>query len=139
MSDDLPMLTSLAELAGYVAPDTHLRFSRGPEHDRGGRSHDYESDLELPGLSVNPLPPERWWTRPVEDWLARQLCNYIHIMEEADDDRRPWVLRGATVARGPDNEPLVADFEPVALLSDELIDEARRRYEERFDVAEDST
>lgn len=138
-AENLPLLSSLSKLAEHITPDSHLRFSRGPDDDRGRRSQDYESGLELPGLSVNPLPPEPWWTRPVEDWLARQLCNYIHLMEESDDDRRPWVLRGEVVGRGPDNEPLVADFEPVALLSDELIAEARRRYAEHFDVAEDST
>lgn len=137
--DDLPVLGSLTELADAIAPDRYLRFSRGPAADRGRRSHDYESGLELSGLSVNPLAPEPWWERPVEDWLARQLCQYLHLMEESDDERRPWVLRGEIVARGPDNEPLVAEFEPVAVLSDELVAEAERRYEERFDVAEDST
>jgi hypothetical protein len=135
----LPVLRSLAELAEQVTADAHLRFSRGPEHDRGRRSRDYESGLDLSGLSVNPLAPEPWWQRPVADWLARQVCQYVHLMEEADDDRRPWVLRGDVVARGPDNEPLIAAFEPVALLGDELIAEAKRHYAEHFDVAEDST
>lgn len=137
--DRLPVLDSLAELSRYVTPDTHLRFSRGPRADRGARSHDYESGLELPGLSVNPLAPEPWWTRPVEDWLARQVCNYVHLMEDADDERCPWVLRGEVVARGPDNEPIVARFRPLALLSGALLEEAKRRYRERFDVASDST
>lgn len=136
---DLPVLGCLAELTRYVRDDCYLRFSRGPERDRGRRSRDYESGLELSGLSVNPLAPEPWWTRPVEDWLARQLCDYVHLMREADEERWPWVLRGTVVARGPDNEPLVDDFEPVAFLSDALIEEAERRYAERFDVARDST
>lgn len=137
--DDLPVLDSLAELADLVEPGLFVRFSKGPDEDEGRTSTDYESGLTLSGLSVNPLDPEPWWQRPLEDWLARQLCNYVHLMEESDDERRPWVLRGDVVARGPDNEPLVAEYEPVAWLSDAAIREAKRRYTERFDVAEDST
>lgn len=135
----LPALHSLAELEELIERGLFIRFSRGPEADRGRRSKDYESGLELPGLSVNPLRPEPWWTRPVVEWLARQLCNYVHLRDESDDERRPWVLSGEVVARGPDNEPLVGDFRPVAWLSDELIDEAKRLYDERFDSGEDST
>jgi hypothetical protein len=137
--DPLPVARSLADLRRYVTQDAYLRYSRGPEHDRGRCSRDYESGLELPGLSVNPLSPEPWWRRPIEDWLARQLCNYVHLMDDADDGRSPWVLRGTVVARGPDNEPIVAEVEPVALVAAEAVEEARRRYAERFDMGEDST
>lgn len=136
---DLPEVATLAELRELIAPDVFLRFSRGPDHDRGRRSTDYESGLDLPGLSVNPVQPEGWWTRPVEEWLARQICNYVHLQEESDDDRCAWLLRGPVVARGPDNEPLVHDVTPVALLSEAVVAEAKRLYEERFDTGEDST
>jgi hypothetical protein len=36
------------------------------------------------------------------------------------------------VARGPDNEPLLRDVEPVARLSAGLLDEAEQRYETQF-------
>lgn len=139
MEDGLTELHTLAELAERVGPDVYVRFSKGPDDDRTRRSEDYESGLELPGLSVNPLQPQPWWTRPVEEWLARQLCSYVHLAEEADDDRRAWVLRGEVVARGPDNEPLVGDYRPLAWLSDGLVNEAKDLYSERFSVAEDST
>lgn len=139
MEDDLTELHTLAELAERVGPDVYVRFSKGSHHDRTRRSEDYESGLELPGLSVNPLQPPPWWTRPMREWLARQLCSYVHLAEEADDDRRAWVLEGPVVARGPDNEPLVSDYRPLARLSDGLVDEAKKVYAERFDVAEDST
>lgn len=140
MSDDgLPELHSLAELAEWVRPGVYVRFSKGPAHDRDRRSYDYESGLELSGLSVNPLQHEPWWTRPVEQWLARQLCNYVHLQEEADDTRRPWILEGEVVANGPDNEPLVAQFRPLAWLSRGLIEEAKTVYTDCFDVAERST
>jgi hypothetical protein len=136
---DLATITSLDELAELVDGDSYVRFSKGPDDDRHTTSRDYESGLDLPGLSVNPLQPEDWWERPIEDWLARQICNYVHIQEESDDERRAWVLRGRVVSRGPDNEPLVTDYRPLAWLDDAVIDEAKRRYQSRFDVASDST
>ncbi len=127
------MLERLEELERLVAanPDLHVRYSEGFEKDVGSGSMDTESGLELPGLSVNPLNPEEWWTRPVRDWLARQLCQYKHLQEQ-NPDRHAWVLRGKVVARGPDSEPLLADVEQVDVLSDALLDEAEQVYHERF-------
>ena len=139
-ADDLPTIDSLSHLCELVTEDSYVRFSKGPESDRGSSSSDYESGLDLPGLSVNPLQPEAWWTRPLEEYLARQICNYVHLQDEADDERRAWVLTGEAISRGPDNEPLIrGDYTPVAWLSDKLIEEAQRIYAERFNVAEDST
>lgn len=87
---------------------------------------------------MNPLVPERWWTRPRKEWLARQLCNYVHLAEETEG-RHAWVLAGEVVARGPDNEPIVRDVQPRAWIADEVLNEAKALYQERFDVAEDST
>lgn len=137
--DDLPEIQTLDELCNLVAPNAFVRFSKGPQSDADSNSRDYESGLSLPGLSVNPLQPEQWWTRPTEEWLARQICNYVHLAEESDDDRRAWVLTGRVTARGPDNEPLVDGYEPVAWLSDSAIEEAKRLYQDRFDVSSDST
>lgn len=131
----LALLHSLAELADAVrrAPGLHVRYSAGPEADASRTSIDTESGLELPGLSVNPLDPEGWWSRPLEDWLARQLCQYRHLAEQ-DGDRYAWVLRGRVAGRGPDCEPLLHDVEPVARLDETLLDEAEARYDERFDA-----
>jgi hypothetical protein len=128
-------ITSLAELERLVTDNSgvHVRFSEGPDADRDRGSIDTESSLELPGLSVNPLELESWWTRPRRDWLARQLCQYRHLSEK-NPKRRAWLLRGDTVARGPDNEPLVADVQPIAYLSEEVLDEAERHYREHFDA-----
>lgn len=140
VNEDIPVVDSIEQLCGLVDEDAFVRYSKGPDDDRQSNSRDYESGLELPGLSVNPLQPEQWWTRPLDEYLARQICNYAHIQDEADDERRAWVLTGEVVCRGPDNEPVVRrDFTPVAWLSDKVIDEARRLYEDRFDVASDST
>lgn len=139
-SADIPVVDSLEQLRHLVTDDTFVRYSKGPDDDRRANSRDYESGLDLPGLSVNPLQPERWWRRPLEEYLARQICNYAHIRDEADDERRAWVLTGDVVSRGPDNEPIVGrDFTPVAWLSDDVIEEAKRLYAARFDVASDST
>jgi len=138
MSESIPTVKTLKELERLVGPDRYLRVSSGPDDDAGRTSRDYESGLELPGLSVNPLMPATWWTRPRNEWLARQMCNYVHLAEEAPD-RHAWVLAGDIVARGPDNEPIVARFEPIAWIADEVLDEAKELYGQRFDVAEDST
>jgi hypothetical protein len=138
MNESIPTIKSLDELERLVAPDRYLRVSSGPDEDEGSTSKDYESGLELPGLSVNPLAPEAWWTRPLNEWLARQLCNYVHLAEETQD-RHAWVLAGEVVARGPDNEPVVAEFRPIAWIADDVLDEAKELYEERFDVGQDST
>jgi hypothetical protein len=132
-TDALPELEQLAELEQLVRAGSglYVRYSEGVEHDLDEQSVDTESGLALPGLSVNPLDPQPWWTRPLGDWLARQLCQYKHLRER-NPDRIAWVLRGRVVARGPDNEPLLRDVEPVAQLSAGLLDEAERRYEAHF-------
>jgi len=134
-----PTLAALDELTDLVAvrPGLHIRYSKGPQHDGDERSRDYESGLELPGLSANPLDPPRWWTRAAADWLARQICAYVHL-DDGSPQKIAWVLTGRLVGRGPDNEPLLASVDPVAYLADSLIDEARLRYEQCFDVGRDS-
>jgi hypothetical protein len=48
------------------------------------------------------------------------------------------VLTGREVGLGPDQEPLLAGPCPLAVLSDALVEQARRHYHERFDVGRDS-
>jgi hypothetical protein len=137
----LPVLTSLDELDSLVGQGkgVFVRHSKGIEADRGRSSVDYESGLELPGLSASPLDPEPWWTRGRKDWLARQLCAYVHLKDDANEQRYTWVLTGEVVARGPDNEPLLAAVKPLGVLGDELLDEAKSRYEQNFDIGRNST
>lgn len=113
-----------------------MRYSEGPDADRSETSVDYESGLPLPGLSVNRLDPESWWTRPIEDWLARQLSQYLHLSDRSAT-HHGWVLAGKEVGRGPDDEPLVADFHPVAVLHETLLDEAEEWYTKHFDAGRD--
>src|SRR3954447_11816113 len=105
-------------------PSLYVRFSRGPDHDRGAASKDHASGLCLPGISVNPLTPPGWWTRrPLSEWVARQLCTYAHL---EDDGFRAWLVSGKEQGeRGPDNEPLLVDWSPVAVIAPAVIDEAR--------------
>lgn len=109
------IIDDLDELADVVArePAVFVRYSCGPRRDALHASRDYEAGVDLPGLSVTPLTPEPWWTRPAVDWIARRVCKY---MDQADGapDRRPWVLTGEVVGNGPDHEPLVVDVEPIA-------------------------
>jgi hypothetical protein len=131
----LPVLDTIEMLATLVRsrPTSYVRYSRGPDADAETTSVDTESGLELPGLSVNPLDAEDWWTRPLEDWLARQVSQYRHLREN-DPERYAWALDGKVVARGPDCEPLLRDVLPLARLSARLLDEAERRYEQHFDA-----
>lgn len=115
-----------------------MRYSRGPRADRSRASVDYESGLLLPGLSAIPLRTELWWTRDQRDWLARQLNHYIHL-KDVDSDKRAWLLIGRRAGQGPDREPLLFPWTPVAWISDVLLEEARARYECSFDVGRDST
>jgi Family of unknown function (DUF6098) len=116
----------------------YLRYSRGPHADAGGRpSRDYESGALLPGLSVTTLTPEPWWDRPTADWIARRVCKYAELGEQ-DDDRRAWLLVGEVVGRGPDHEPLIGEFEPLAWLDRAVVGQAHHHYRARFDVGRSS-
>jgi len=141
MSDEHRVIRSLDQLVALldeVDPPVFLRYSKGPEHDRSsGPSRDYEADVELPGWSVTNISPEPWWSRPVEDWLARRICKYLELGREPD--RYPWLLTGSEVGRGPDHEPLVEVKSVLGRLDDALVEEAHRVYQERFDVGDDST
>jgi hypothetical protein len=121
-------LDELAELVGHLGT-AYVRFSDGPDADEDGTSTDGESGEVLPGLSVNPLTPEPWWHRPVRHWLARQVRQYAHL---AGDGRIAWVLTGPVVGRGPDCEPLVSPFHPVAVLDGEALEEAAAVYHSAF-------
>ncbi|MDQ0672692.1 MULTISPECIES: DUF6098 family protein [Micrococcaceae] len=131
---DEGVIGTLRELEDIVRGEerVYVRYSRGYEADAGSGSTDTESGLTLPGLSVNPLTPEEWWTRPLRDWLARQICQYLHLGRR--QDRHAWILTGKCVGRGPDCEPLLADIHPLGRLTNGLLEEAERVYEERFNA-----
>jgi hypothetical protein len=135
--EDLPEVTDLRGLARLVAryPALYVRWSRGPGSDAGEGSRDHASGLDMPGLAVNPLTPPTWWTRPVEEWAARQITAYDHLGKD-QPDHIAWVLTGRVVERGPDNEPLVVDVRPVARLTPDLLAEAAAG-EPRSDRQED--
>ena len=141
MADEQDALPTV-DFAGVVRtvmadPETFLRYSAGPDADaREGPSRDFEADVELPGWSVTTVAAEPWWTRPVEDWIARRICKYAELGDE--EGRRPWLLTGRVVGRGPDHEPLVVDIRPVAWIGDDAVAEAHRRYHQDFEVGQDS-
>lgn len=136
---ELKTIDGWDELVRVVTDEPHLfvRFSEGPGVDREtGVSRDYEAGIDLPGLSVTTIGPEPWWSRPAEDWIARRLCKYADLGVE--EERFPWLLTGTQVGVGPDHEPLIRGWEPVARISEHVVDEATRRYHDRFDVGQDS-
>lgn len=139
--DQLPVLRRLSDVAELIAArnDTvYLRYSHGPDRDlEGGRSRDYEADIDMPGLSVSTVAPEDWWPRPAEEWIARRIRQYADL--GAEQDRYPWLLTGRVAGFGPDHEPLLTDIEPLARLDSEILAEAARLYRRRFRVGRDST
>ena len=132
------MLYRLTEIEDILTsePGLYVRFSDGFAADLECGSVDQETGLELPGLPARPLDPEPWWTRPVRDWVARQLAlnrgDGSGRAGSSGDKRFGWLLRGTVTGRGPDGEPLVADVEVVGRLADCLLDEAQHVYRERF-------
>lgn len=126
---ELPTLQTLDELAALVETGRplYVRWSRGPDADADSTSQDELTGVRLPGLSANPLAVEEWWAdRPLRTWVARRLYDYRHLAEQRGPGVRPWVLEGHEIARGPDNEPLVACREAVAWLGEGVVGEAVR-------------
>jgi hypothetical protein len=132
-SDDLPELGDLSALVALVERERglYVRWSRGPRRDlTGPASIDDLTGVPLPGLSASPLDIEGWWDgRPLRLWVARRLYDYSHLRVDKGADVHPWVLRGREVGRGPDNEPLVDEVEPLARLAGEVIAEASEEVE----------
>jgi hypothetical protein len=133
----MPTVDSLHELTAMVLDDRDqlfVRWSRGPRCDMQDvqSSRDELTGVPMPGLSANPLTVESWWGgRPPALWVARRLHDYRHLRELRGPGVRPWVLVGRTMARGPDNEPLVECLRPVAWIADAVIDEAEKLVEDQ--------
>ncbi|MFK4148762.1 DUF6098 family protein [Streptomyces sp. NPDC004065] len=129
-SDDLRVVHTLAELAALVERHRglYVRWSHGPATDLGGAgsSTDELTGVKMPGLSANPLGVEQWWEdRSVELWVARRLYDYAHLPHDKGPGVRPWVLKGRETGRGPDNEPLVTEVEPLRWIDSRVIEQAR--------------
>ena len=124
VTDELPTITSLAELVGHLGDDVYVRWSKGPSADAASTSRDSLTGVDLPGLSASPLAIEPWWgERSRELWVARRLYDYRHLRDLRGSDVRAWVLKGSEVGRGPDNEPLVRCDEALAWVADSALRE----------------
>lgn len=130
MAEPQRELTTLDALVQVVADadggrDLYIRWSRGPDSDRGTTSVDELTGVILPGLSANPLHVESWWAdRSLRTWVARRLHDYRHLRRDGQGSAvRPWVLRGREVGRGPDNEPLIEACEPIAWIHEDVLAE----------------
>ncbi len=122
----LPTVAAVTHVVATARAPLHLRVGHVDDDDLGAPSTDHESGLVLPGLSVNPLSAPPWWTdRPLEWWVARQICTYAHLLD-ADPSRSCTVVTGTEVGRGPDNEPLLTEVRLLAVLHPAAVEEARR-------------
>ncbi|MFI5972755.1 DUF6098 family protein [Streptomyces sp. NPDC051452] len=129
-TEGLSVLASLDELTRLVTErhGLYVRWSCGPKRDLPlASSKDDLTGVRLPGLSANSLDIEEWWgERPAHIWVARRLYDYCHLRRVKDARTRPWLLQGVEVGRGPDNEPLVADVEPLGWIAEDVIVRACR-------------
>ncbi|MEU3778216.1 DUF6098 family protein [Streptomyces sp. NPDC032472] len=127
-SGAMPTVGSLDELVGLLASGRGLYVRRpvGPDADLPGlSSRDELTGAQLPGLSAGPLDAEPWWgDRPLRRWAARRLHDYAHLPRVRDGRVRPWLLRGSEAGRGPDNEPLVHEVEPIGWIDPRVVAEA---------------
>jgi len=130
---ELPVISSLRDLVDLVqrhGRDVYVRWSNGPDADRGSQSRDDLTGVELPGLSASALAVENWWKgRSLETWVARRLYDYRHLRERRG--ARPWILLGTEVGRGPDNEPLVQCERPLAWVAEDVIESSEQLIEQQ--------
>ena len=128
--DDLADLVSLVEDRA-PARELYVRWSQGPDAGSDRCSRDGLSGVRLPGLSANSLAIEPWWgDRPLRLWVARRLHDYRHLKERRGPGTRPWILEGAEVGRGPDNEPLIEYHHPIGWIADDVLAECERLVDE---------
>lgn len=135
----LPTITTLDRLTELVEEhggDLFVRWSLGPDVDLDdgspATSRDALTGIELPGMSANSLRVEEWWGgRPLRLWVARRLFDYRHLRDLRGPGVRAWILHGHECSRGPDNEPLVRDVEPVAWVDDSVLQECVRLVEDQ--------
>jgi hypothetical protein len=81
----------------------------------------------LLGLSVNPLDPPPWWHgRELEEWVIRRICTYAHL-QIREPERSCWLVQGAVVDRGPDNEPLIIPDAVLAKIASDVVAECWKR------------
>ncbi|MFD8415177.1 DUF6098 family protein [Streptomyces sp. NPDC059650] len=129
----MAVVGSLDQLTGLLASRNglYVRWSRGPDCDLPEPfSRDALTGAELPGLSANPMDVEDWWKgRSLRTWAARRLYDYSHLARAADRTARPWLLAGTEAGRGPDNEPLVRDVQPLGWIDPTVLAEAETEIE----------
>ncbi|MEU4359691.1 DUF6098 family protein [Streptomyces virginiae] len=135
----MAVIGSLDELTALLTGrrGLYVRWSMGPQLDLSCEpsSRDALTGIELPGLSANPMDVEDWWgERPLRTWAARRLYDYSHLPRVKDTRVRPWLLVGTEAGRGPDNEPLVRDVEPLGWVDQKVITEAEEEIHQQQGV-----
>lgn len=121
----LPVIDSLDALCALVRErPVCVRFSDGPDADarRGWRSWNHQTGAAERGLSVNNLR-SRYGTVAHGDcgFVAQQLREYAALSLGGTG----YLLTGEECGRGSDNEPLLADCRPLAIVGPNLLAEAQ--------------
>ena len=124
-----PSLTSLEQVLDVLRRDgeAYLRISPGPRTDRYSGMRDADSGCLLPGLPVWAMRPEPWWPAGPRLWAARQLVRHGYLLS-GGKGHVAWLLTGEEVGRGPEGEPLVGSFRPVATVAPAVLAEAESAY-----------
>lgn len=126
----LEALVELVESLTAQGQQAFVRYSRGPAADRRAQgSTNHQTGRREAGLSCNPLAPPAWWMangRDARGYVALSVRDYAYLRQQGGRGTRAWVLVGREVGRGSDNEPLVAEWRPVAGLHNEVVEAACR-------------
>jgi hypothetical protein len=86
------------------------------------KSYNHQTGQVEAGLSVNNATVE--FAPNSEIWIAKQLVEYRYLTM-GQPESKCWILTGDIVGRGSDNEPLVQNVQPVAIIGESVLDEAR--------------
>lgn len=104
-----------------ASPGLYVRYSS--KFDGNSKSYNHQTGQPEVGLSVNAATVE--FAPASEVWIAHQLIEYRYLTI-GRPSAKCWLLTGDEVGRGSDNEPLVANVHPVAIISNKVLDEAAR-------------
>jgi len=121
---------SLSELMALIVDkEYYIRYTSNISADiRRGYSLNHATGQSESGLSVNDLfadTPEVWAGKE-KAFVAMQVADYSFMF----GGKRAWVVSGAVVGHGSDNEPLITNAQVIAEVTADCIAECKALWEE---------